>query len=814
MHTKASEIFRSFLFLKYSEVFYYRTVKEKKNNQIETQKIFTTLLQKKSYFFCNFEFCILHSAFRKMDIKAYIASQLNEEQTNAALHTDTSSLIIAGAWSWKTRVLTYKIAYLMRGKKIPITRILSVTFTNKAANEMRERLIKISWEIANIGTVKKEKENTGDSIDDFLQSIEQSAPATKKDLLQPQDTKWIWTFHSIFLKILKEDIEKLERKYTKNFWILDTNETQSVIKDILKRMNLQDTYKVNEIKGFISTQKNNWIEAKMFISTSKSDYDQHMGQIYEEYQKTLEKANALDFDDLLMLPYLLFKKSKETLTKRQNKFDFILVDEAQDTNWIQFELMKMLTGGGANITMIGDDFQSIYGRRWALMENFLNVKRYRPDIQMFKLQINYRSRPHIVQAGNAIIKNNVNQYEKEIVPNRTGDDKITIFSHGSEMDEAANIVDMIKKMKEWSKIKSRWNVAILYRTNAQSSPFEQLFLQEGIPYKVYGAFKFFERKEVKDIISYIKNLLNPVDSISLKRIINIPNRKIWKTTLEGLEEQAIIQNITLMDVLAQAVQDAPAVKVTPQAKKWIKEFLDTMISLQEYMKDHSASETVDILVKKIKYRDYLIKEEWSENAADEKFENVGQIINMAEKYVEKGEDALRQFLEEIALLSDISENEQWDIDAVKLMTVHSSKWLEFPVVFICGLEDYVFPLGNAMMEPKLLEEERRLMYVAVTRAKDILFLSHAQSRMTRWQTKSNPPSRFIDEIPAELIKKFDLWWDMNPSRWPNIDEWDTVKHKLFGTGYVLEIRNNLAIVKFHNPKFWVRKIETRFLQVI
>lgn len=758
-----------------------------------------------------------------MDIKAYIANQLNEEQTNAALHTDTCSLIIAGAGSWKTRVLTYKIAYLIRGKQIPITRILAVTFTNKAANEMKERLVKISKEIS---TAKRSKEQgarkpetwnleSKTSISDFLESIEKNDEVFTSDHFHTASSlKRIGTFHSIFLKILKEDIEKLERKYTKNFWILDTSESQTTIKDILKRMNLQDVYKVNEIKWFISTQKNTGIEPKMYLSSSKSDYDQHMGQIYEEYQKALEKANSLDFDDLLMLPYLLFKKSKETLTKWQNKFAYILVDEAQDTNRIQFELMRMFTGNGANITMIGDDFQSIYGRRWALMENFLNVKKYRPDIQMFKLQINYRSKPHIVHAGNHIIKHNVNQYQKEIVPHRTGDDKITIFSHGSEMDEAANIVDMIKKMKEWDKIKSRGNIAILYRTNAQSSPFEQLFLQEGIPYKVYGAFKFFERKEVKDIISYIKHLLNPADSISLKRILNIPNRKIWKTTIDNLEEQAIIQNLTLIEILHHVINETWSIKVTPQAKKGIYEFLETMKTVHTYMDTHTASETIDTLVKKIKYRDYLVKEEGSENVAEEKYENIGQIINMAEKYVEKGEDALRQFLEEVALLSDISENEKGDIDAVKLMTVHSSKWLEFPIVFVCGLEDNVFPLGNAMMEPKLLEEERRLMYVAVTRAKDVLFLSHAHSRMTRWQTKSNPPSRFIDEIPAELLKKFDLWGDMDPSRGPDINEGDIVKHKLFGTGYVLEIWNHLAIVKFHNPKFWVRKIECRFLQVI
>ncbi len=449
------------------------------------------------------------------------------------------------------------------------------------------------------------------------------------------------------------------------------------------------------------------------------------------------------------------------------------------------------------------------------MENFLNVKKYRPDIQMFKLQINYRSRPHIVAAGNHIIKNNINQYKKKIVAHRTGDDKITIFAHGSEMDEAANIVEMIKKFKDNEKIKSWGSIAILYRTNAQSSPFEQLFLQEGIPYKVYGAFKFFERKEIKDILAYIKYILNPADNVSLKRILNIPNRKVWKTTLDGLEDQAILKNTGLTDILRLTQHNDSDIKVTPQAKAGIKDFLDVITTIHSSLWKSKPSLVIEQLVKKIKYRDYLIKEEGNETAADEKYENIGQLINMAEKYVETGEDALRQFMEEVALLADISENEKGEIDAVKLMTVHSSKWLEFPVVFVAWLEDHMFPLSNAMMEPKLLEEERRLMYVAVTRAKDVLFLSHAHSRMTWWQTKNNPPSRFLDEIPVELIKKFDLWWDMGrPSGFTQVEEGNIVKHKLFGTWYVLEVRNNLAIVKFHNPKFGVRKIEMRFLTIV
>lgn len=745
-----------------------------------------------------------------MDIKAYISWKLNEEQTKAALHTDTSSLIIAWAGSWKTRVLTYKIAYLIWGKHVPVQRILAVTFTNKAANEMKERIINIAQDISKEPSTEM---TTGtDSIDDFLKAINTTSNQQLTGF-HSSTLKWIGTFHSIFLKILKEDIKHLGMKYTTSFGILDTNDTQSIIRDVLKRLNLQEIFKVAEVKGFISHQKNNGNDPKMFLKHVWSDYDQSMFKIYEEYQKSLESSNNLDFDDLLLLPHMLFTKHPDILQKWQNKFSYILVDEAQDTNWIQFELMKMLSWNASNITLIGDDFQSIYWWRGALMENFLNVKKYRPDIQMFKLQINYRSRPHIVHAGNQIIKNNQNQYEKTIVPYRTGDDKIVCFSHNTEMDEAANIVDFIKKTKAQGKLKKRWSVAILYRTNAQSSPFEQLFLQEWIPYKVRWAFKFFERKEIKDTLAYLKYFLNPQDNVSLKRIINVPERSIGKTTIEHLEEYALHNNITLTETLE--IAETIGIRLTSKAKLGIQSFLDTTTSLLTGIEKWKPAEVIEHLMSKLGYRNYLVKEEWWETQADEKYENIGQLINMAEKYIETWSEALRQFMEEVSLLSDISETENWDIDAVKLMTVHSSKWLEFPLVFVAGLEDYVFPLANAMMEPRLLEEERRLMYVAITRAQDQLFLSHAYSRMTRWQTKSNPASRFIDEIDPNLLKKYDLWWGwIDRDEWPTIDEWDTVKHKLFWTWYVIEVWNNLAIVRFHNPKFWVRKIEKRFLHVL
>lgn len=751
----------------------------------------------------------------------YVKSNLNNEQSIAALHTKTSSLILAGAGSGKTRTLTYKIAYLLFAEHINPQHILAVTFTNKAAKEMKERLVQLTKEMGELDQSSTNKpqssdtSNSGDGIGDFLSHIEQTATPSHGPSFSFHDFTWIGTFHGVFLKILKEDIEKLGMKYNKQFGIFDSNESKMVVKETLKQLWLQEVFKEQEVKGVISRLKNEWMTPQDFGKKIQTDHDKSMGKIYAEYQKSLENSNMLDFDDLLLLPYVLFQKNPDVLAKRQQKFRYIMVDEAQDTNWIQFELMKMLSWKHANITLIGDDFQSIYGRRGAVMENFLNVKQYWPDIQMFKLQINYRSRPHIVEAWSHIIKNNVNQYQKDMKPHRTGDDKIVVFAHRDEMDEAANTIDLIKKMKG-EKFQNRSDIAILYRTNAQSSPFEQILVQEWIPYKIRGAFKFFERKEIKDIVAYVKYIINPKDSVSLKRIINIPARKIGKTTIDTVEQYAITHNMSLHEALCDI--NNPAISIWAGAKSNIMEFGKLMDSIRVEWSKQTPAEIIDNISKKIQYRAFLLKEEWgNESAADEKYENIGQLINMAGKYDGIGEESLRLFMEEVTLLTDAAEQGEQDVDAMKLMTVHASKWLEFPFVFIAWLEDQIFPLGNAIMEPKLLEEERRLMYVAITRAEDHVFLSYAHSRMQRWQTKMNPPSRFIDELPPDLIKKYDLAWGWaTPTRnaWPIIDEWDTVKHKLFWPWYVLEVWNNLAIVKFYNPKFGVRKIETRFLQII
>ena len=771
-----------------------------------------------------------------MLLKDYIASNLNEEQTAAALHTDTSALIIAGAWSWKTRVLTYKIAYLIWWKHIRVERILWVTFTNKAANEMKERLIKL-WDDISAQSFTEENKTTEESPDndkdfqDFMNSIQSSW--SKATSLDPRRLKWIWTFHSIFLKILKEDIEALWKKYNKNFWILDADDSSKIIKDICKRLNVQDLFKPQEVKSFISTQKNNWRTSADFLLRAWSAQEQNMGRVYQEYEKELEKSNSLDFDDLLLLPYLLFKKDEKILKKWQNAFDYILVDEAQDTNWIQFELMKMMSWSWANITLIWDDFQSIYWWRWALMENFLNVKHYWKDIKMFKLQTNYRSKAHIVAAWNSVIKNNKNQYEKNIIAHREGSDKITVFTNNTDTDEAANIIELIKQMKDKGKLKSWWQVAILYRTNSQSQNFESLFIQEGIPYKIFWAFKFFERKEIKDILAFLKVVNNPFDWVSLKRILNIPNRKIWATSIERLENYASELWLSLYEVLtivadtwdSKLLESEAWLKLMPAAVNWVIDVVKLIRELQHSVKELNPADLINVIISKVHYKEYLVKEEWSDQQADEKYENVWQLINMASKYefwmsnqneeiVNSWDDLLRWFLEEVTLMVDTIENSDENSDAVKLMTIHSSKWLEFPVVFIVWVEENVFPLSSSSLDPKVLEEERRLMYVAITRAKDMLFISHANSRMTWWQVRMNPVSRFLQEIPNELLKFYDLTNSSGPVKKSSITEGCTVRHKLFWTWYVLEVWNDLWIVKFHNPKFWLRKVELRFLEEI
>lgn len=651
--------------------------------------------------------------------------------------------------------------------------------------------------------------------------------------------------------------------FTKNFGVYDTDEAFSLIKQIMKDDKVDKVITPKEVKNYISKLKNEGTTAEIYAKMVNTPQDNIIAQTYTKYQTQLQIANAMDFDDLLLYPYRMFKDYPDILKKRQIQFQYILVDEAQDTNWIQFELMKLLTKVIArrddevihnqwlssvlrhpewnegslstnrdssslqpsewqtnspthqltkspNITLIGDDFQSIYGWRWALMENFLNVKKIRPDIEIFKLQTNYRSKPHIVAAWSAVIKNNNKQYEKNIVAHRDGDDKIVIFNHTDESSEALNIVEFIAKLKEQNN-KSWSDFAILYRTNAQSSPFEQVLVQEGIPYKIFGAFRFFDRKEVKDIVSYLKYLINNRDNVALKRIINIPSRKLGDTTIKKIEDTALSQEVSMHDVLT-AINNVDG--INGPTKDRLKEFNKLIDYLIQKSDELTPWMIIKQLVAQIDYKAHLLKEEWwNQQAADDRYANIWQLMNMAEKYDEVWLWWLSRLMDEISLLTDAAENADESIDSIKLMTVHSSKGLEFKNVFVVGVEENIFPLGNARLEVKLLEEERRLMYVAITRAEDHLFVSYADSRMQWWQTMYNRPSRFLEEIPEELKKTYSLAENRSFSR-PSFDEGDMVHHKLFGKGTIIEIRWEIAIIKFQNTTFGVRKVPLKLVSSI
>lgn len=735
-------------------------------------------------------------------ITTYLQKKLNDEQYAAATYTEGHALILAGAGSGKTRTLTFKIAYLILEKHINPNSILAVTFTNKAAQEMKHRLGEIVAELSMQNTTPTPQKSI--DFDDLIWGATQPPPPT---FTSPTSYQRIGTFHGVFLKILKQDISHLELWYTTWFTVIDANDSVSIIKSILKQHRLEDRLDYKEAKGIIGMRKNNGRTREEAGKHCQSQKEERALRAYQLYQKELIDTNAVDFDDLLLLPKLLFMHAPDILQKRQRRFQYILVDEAQDTNTIQFDLMRLLTWTEGNVTFIWDDYQSIYRRRGAVMDNFLNVKQRRPSIQMFKLQMNYRSKAHIVQAWNELIKKNRRQYEKEIVPHRTDADMIRVFTFQDEMDEAQQLVWLIVKLKEENN-KPRADFTILYRTNAQSSPFEQILLSEGIPYKVVGAFKFFERMEVKDIVSYLKFLVNPKDSLSLQRIINTPSRAIGKTTIDTLQEIWVQHGVTFAEVVSNI--DSYSEWISPSVQVKIKQFMTLMYGIQQSLAFLTVGQLIEQLVASIWYKAYLIKEDGEEKWS-ERMENIGQLINIASKYDGTGEETVMQFLEEISLMTSIEESSVDEADAIRLMTVHSSKWLEFPYVFIVWLEENIFPLPKAKIDDEELEEERRGMYVAVTRAKDHLFLSYAHSRQQRGQIKYNPPSRFIEEIPQELLKRYDLAQSTRKPQWPSFDEWDYVSHKLFGTGSILELRWDVAIVRFDNPKFGVRKLECRFL---
>lgn len=617
-----------------------------------------------------------------MDIK----NLLNESQYEAVVNTEGPVLVLAGAGSGKTRVVTYKIAYLVKEIGVNPFNILAITFTNKAANEMKERAEEL---------------------------LERSI-----------NGMWIGTFHSICVRILR-------KHYSSNFTIYDTQDSLNLIKRIVKDRNLDsDQFKPKSIKNRISDFKNKGMGVKEFQEFAGSDfYLKIVGEVFFDYEAAMKEANALDFDDLLLKTVKLFEANPSVCEEYSKKFDYIFVDEYQDVNDIQYKFINAISHVHNNLTVVGDENQSIYAFRGANLENILNFERDFKGAKVIYLNQNYRSTKSILDAANHLILNNPQKYKRELLATKADDEKVKCYNLMTGDDEAYKVLEIIEKLKDDGEKYS--DIAILYRTNNQSRAFEDVFVRNSVPYEIIGGIRFYDRKEVKDVLAYLKLLNNPFDSVSFERIVNTPRRGVGPKTLGDLNEYRLVTGKDYFETLSDIG--------TKSAKKFGEDF----IRIREVMNDVPLSELVDIVLEK---SEYLKELKVSKNPEDEsRVQNVYEFVSYVKEYEEKNpESELSEMLNEISLLSDIDQSKEED--KVVLMTVHSSKGLEFRNVFVVGLEEGLFPSRMSMEDEKDVEEERRLFYVALTRARDRLFLTSADSRMIYGQTIYSKNSRFLEEI--------------------------------------------------------------------
>lgn len=649
-------------------------------------------------------------------------SELNEAQFDAVTNIRGPVMIIAGPGSGKTRVLTYRIAYLIRNDIDPF-RIMALTFTNKASAEMRERIAHI---------VGSEAKNL-----------------------------YMGTFHSVFARILRAEAHRMG--YPNNFTIYDPDDAKSLLKTIIKEEGLNDKiYKPNIVYYRISSAKNALLDAKKYRENAEMMADDEASQrpkiadLYAKYQERCFKAGAMDFDDLLLKMYELLIRFPDVLYKYQQRFSHLLIDEFQDTNYAQYEIVKMLAAQHENVCVVGDDAQSIYAFRGATIENILNFERDYPDLKVFKLEQNYRSTEHIVSAANAIIKHNRGQLPKVIWTENTGGEKIRIYKTASDTDEARMVADAIFEQKMRHHLPHS-EFAILYRTNAQSRSFEEALRKLNIPYKIYGGLSFYQRKEVKDFIAYLRVVVNPNDEEALKRIINYPVRGIGSTSIDRLVVAANDHNLPLWHVVEhpEIMEDTQA-----RAKTSIKNFSIMIKSFRAMLGTKNAYEIAAYIGKQTGLIDELykpIRDRTGNNDDMARYENVQELLNGIKEYtvaepIEYAEDEVKPendlaaYLQQISLLTDIDDEKDDNKEKVKLMTIHAAKGLEFESVFVVGLEENLFPSMMSMNTREELEEERRLFYVAVTRSKKFLTLSYALTRYKFGQLNYQDPSRFIEEI--------------------------------------------------------------------
>ncbi len=680
--------------------------------------------------------------------------KLNEQQIKAVKHIDGPCLVIAGAGSGKTKVLTTRIAYLME-QGISDTNILAITFTNKAAKEMRERL----------------------------------------NVMVPGTRVFVGTFHSFGLKIIRENLELLGMD--KNFTILDSDDVLSLIKKIMKDLGMD----IKEISPYFVRNKISFIKNELLTDALLDKYfntevEKKVIEIYHAYLKVLKKNNSVDFDDLLKLPVELFKRNSDVLERYQEHYQYILIDEYQDTNEVQYKLSRMLADKYKNIFVVGDPSQSIYGFRGANFRNILDFEKNFKNTEVIKLEQNYRSTKNILDAANSVIKNNKERKEMELYSTLGDGVKVKYLRSYDEKHEIALIVDEIKKLlKEGYTYQ---DIAIFYRTNAQSRNVEEVLLKNGFPYKVVGSYYFYNRKEIKDLLCYLRLINNTSDDVSLRRVINTPKRKIGNKSVLDLERRADAAGISMFDAIDSGKE---------------LEFKNIILELQQDALNLSLTELIDDVLDKSGLKRELESEHTLE--ADLRLENLMEFKSITASYEARtGSVNLGDFLDEISLIADISEHQD-DDNVITLMTLHSAKGLEFPIVFITGMEEGIFPHQNAFLEGDAgIEEERRLCYVGFTRAKERLYLTNARKRMLYGKTTSNAPSRFISEIQGDVletlnssvkeekvINKEELYSDTDVE----YKKGDLVMHTIYGKGVVIDVDEKFVNIAFAK-NFGIRKL--------
>lgn len=701
---------------------------------------------------------------------------LNAEQKEAVLHTEGPILVFAGAGSGKTRVIISRIVNLIQNHKIDPTSILAVTFTNKAAGEMKERIRK----------------------------------ALDEGEFESQSLPWVGTFHSfgVFILHMYGELIGLD----KNFTIYDTDDQESLIKEILKDLLLDvKEYRPGAILNIISSAKRELILEDEYPKYAQGYFQEMAAEIYKRYQKRLKEQNAVDFDDLLLMPSLLFEKHPDILERLQNKYKYILVDEYQDTNQTQYHLVKLLAKKYRNVCVVGDDDQSIYSWRGATVKNILRFHEDYPELKVVKLEQNYRSTKNILDAAYSVISKNINRSDKKLWTSVDAGEKIKLYTASDEEDEADYVVDWLTGIGRNEINKT----AILYRTNAQSRTIEEGLIRAGISYRLVGGVRFYDRKEIRDLLAYLKILYNQKDDVSLKRIINVPTRKIGPKAIKDLECSAREAKMGVLEYLTVADE----VNLSPGIQKF-KEILVRFIDISKKVK---VRELLEKVVDEIGYIAYIDDDS---PEAQARIENIKELLSVTSKFEELDpEESLKQFLEEVALVEQESENIHDEKGAVTLMTMHAAKGLEFDNVFIVGMEEGLFPHSNSFIDTEQLAEERRLCYVGITRAKKRLFMTNAEKRFFFGRSSANIISRFIEDIPKNLLEK-ESW---NRGFYVDIEKensnesvatvtygdkyksGDIVQHEKFGQGRVLQVDEPYITINF--PGQGTKKLSLDFVEL-